>query len=218
MKYFREKTLQSGIKKFTSAILCMGIIFAGILLSSCQDSNFVVSSNSVKPLDVSVEYERHEDLPGIYKIDIMLPKIEGAGDGIERINETIQSEFTEYYNLNAANANEILGGWKYPQINISYQVIRLQETCTLSVITEIHSEEDEGKELSVRNYYYDEAEKKDLNTEEYLGKIGLTAENITQSFIENEGQDYHLEQIVFSSLQNHFYINEEKKPVFFVVE
>ncbi|WP_324825016.1 hypothetical protein [Sinanaerobacter sp. ZZT-01] len=216
MKYLKKKVIQNCMKRLGSAILCMGIIFAGILLSSCQCKTLSISPDNVEASNVIVEYERHEDLNGIYRIDIVIPKVDAAGEAAKTLNETIHSEFMDYYRLNAENANEILGGWKYPQINISYKVIRLEQMCAISVITEIHSEEDQGKELSVRNYYYDEIEKEILSMEEYLKKVGLTAEDITQAFISGIGRDYHLEQVEFSSLQNHFYINGEKEPVFCV--
>ncbi|WP_206460438.1 hypothetical protein [Anaerovorax sp. IOR16] len=215
---FIKKVVQSYIKQFGAAILCIGIIFAGILLSSCQLQRPFAISNDRDSLNVVVEYERHEDLPDIYKIDVVIPKIESSGDTIKTLNETIRDEFMEYYELNAGNANEILGGWRYPQIDISYKVVRIKQICAISIITEIHSEQDQGRESSVRSYYYDELQKKILSSKEYLEKLGLTPDEVEQAFLEGVGQNYNLEHVAFSSLQNHFYINEKKQPVFFVVD
>ncbi|MEA4987842.1 MAG: hypothetical protein VB095_07255 [Anaerovorax sp.] len=215
---FIKKVVQGYIKQFGAVILCIGIIFAGILLSSCQLQRPFAISNGGDALNVVVEYERHEDLPGIYKIDVVIPKIESSGDTIKTLNEIIRDEFMEFYELNAGNANEILGGWQYPQIDISYKVVRMKQICAISIITEIHSEQDLGRESSVRSYYYDETQEKILNSKEYLDKIGLTPDEVEKAFLEGVGQNYNLEHVAFSSLQNHFYINEQKQPIFFVVD
>lgn len=219
MKGFRKKECYIDKKQLAEFSLCISIALAAILFLSCQfQKSFEHTSQENQQVNVVVEYERHEDLPGVYKIDAVIPKIEDSGETIEKFNEIIQEEFAEFYELNAGNATEILGGWQYPQIDISYHVTHIEQICAINIITQISSEKDLGKEASVRSYYYDETTKKILTPQQYLEKIGLSPNDVAQAFLQGEGRNYNLEHVAFSSLLNHFYINEEKNPVFFVAD
>ena len=182
--------------------LCL-LLFLPLLLSGCQpaDNNepknpIVINpgQNGNSPKDV-IKFEVdsyisiHEDVAGVLKIDIELPKVKANIPGAVGINSQItQTCLSWWYNdyLQRGSAAAFGAAWQtgfvYTKFYIDYQIIE-RNNCATLVITETISDVDgASSDQRFHIWYYDGVNQKSLSINDYITKQGLTPEAVLEEF------------------------------------
>ncbi len=173
--------------KKTSALL-MAILLC-LLLFGCgdkptsQDQGKTDENTSQLDTNFRVEtyFERHEDVPEQYKLDVRIPAVSPLVRNADKINDVIFTDFNEILNLPEGQFPESTG-WEYPLLEIDYEVSNINGVCALNVISSLGSGYGSGLSSVLYSYYYDETSGDILQKDTYLQSLGYTEEYIADTF------------------------------------
>ncbi len=181
-------------------------LFILLLLCSCCSANGKQQETAAgSSFQVELGYERHEDVPGTYKIDFLFPRVSDSVANASAINDRLKEDYMIEGDIPA-----VAEGYPYTWLEIHYLVSRQNGVCCLSILDTISSAYGSySPNISVNNYFYNENTQQVMNREEFFKALGLSREDVTKAYAAACCPAYGPDDISFDGLT--FYYTEQNE-------
>lgn len=160
-------------------------------------------------------YEWHDDEPGSFRLDIVLPMVAPNVANGDVINARIEENFAWLF-----SADQVF--WQsekhpYTWVQFRYTTSCRDGICSLTVIQQVSSllAPETEEDFLFTSYYYDENAGEEIPTaEEYITRLGYSPDDILAMFHAQYEDRYDGASIDALALLDHFYFDETGNAVF----